>query len=55
VGHRRGGLTTKIQLAVDSRGRPLLLMATGKQHNDVNQAPALLAGFKPAFAIADRG
>jgi transposase len=55
VGRSRGGLTTKIHLAVDGRGRPLRLVLTGSQHNDITQAPALLAGFRPAFVLADRG
>lgn len=28
---------------------------TGGQRNDITQAPMLLAGFRPAFVLADRG
>jgi transposase len=48
-------LTTKIHLAVDGRGRPLRFVLTAGQRNDITQAPALLAGFRPAFVLADRG
>lgn len=55
MGRSRGGLTTKIHLAVDGQGRPLRFVLTGGQRNDITQAPALLAGFAPAFVLADRG
>lgn len=55
VGRSRGGLSTKIHLAVDSQGRPVRFVLTGGQRNDITQAPALLAGFRPAFVLADRG
>jgi transposase len=55
VGRSRGGLSTKIHLAVDDHGRPVRVVLTGGQVNDITQAPALLAGFTPAFVLADKG
>jgi transposase len=40
---------------VDSHGRPVRFVLTGGERNDITQAPALLAGFRPAFVLADRG
>lgn len=34
MGRSRGGLTTKVHVAVDGRGRPLALVVTGGQRND---------------------
>lgn len=55
MGRSRGGLTSKIHLAVDGCGRPVRFLLTGGQVNDITQAPALLAGFTPAFVLGDRG
>ena len=48
-------MSTKIHLAVDDLGRPVRFLLTGGERNDITQAPALLAGFKPKFVLADKG
>lgn len=53
LGRSRGGLTTKIHLAADTRGRPVRVILTPGQWGDVPQAPALLDGFRPGHVIAD--
>ncbi|WP_295934082.1 IS5 family transposase [uncultured Xanthomonas sp.] len=55
LGRSRGGLSTKIHLAVDSQGGPVRVVLTGGQRNDITQARALLAGFKPKYVLADKG
>ena len=42
-------------MAVDGQGRPVRFILTGGQRNDITQAPALLAGFKPKCVLADKG
>lgn len=42
-------------MAVDDQGRPVRFILTGGQRNDITQAPALLAGFKPKCVLADKG
>ena len=42
-------------MAVDGQGRPVRFILTGGQRNDITQAPALLAGFKPKRVLADKG
>ncbi|WP_430381364.1 transposase [Streptomyces arenae] len=42
LGRSRGGLTTKIHLACDGRGRPLAVMLTaGQRHDGVCARPLL--------------
>jgi transposase len=40
---------------VDGQGRPLRIVLTGGQRNDITQAPALLARFSPRYVLADKG
>src|ERR1044072_3800898 len=54
VGRSRGGLTTKIHMACDSRGRPVLFLLAPGQSNDILAAPALIAGMTPEAILADR-
>nr|WP_244404019.1 IS5 family transposase [Pelagibacterium halotolerans] len=54
LGRSRGGLTTKIHLAVDALGRPLRLILTPGQRGDAPIAPALLDGLKPLRVLADK-
>ena len=54
IGRSRGGLTTKIHVAVDALGNPLRLIATAGQVHDSTQAEALVDGFVPAYVIADK-
>ena len=42
-------------MAVDGQGRLVRFILTGGQRNDITQAPALLAGFKPKCVLADKG
>jgi transposase len=68
LGRRRGGLTTKFNLACDGRGRPLSIVITpGHRHDNTQLAPVLdgiriprAAGrgrprTRPDRLIADRG
>ncbi|MBS7555913.1 IS5 family transposase [Ancylobacter dichloromethanicus] len=54
LGRSRGGLTTKIHMLADGRGRPLRFILTGGQVGDVLTAPALLDGFKTEAVLADK-
>ena len=54
MGRSRGGLTTKIHLAVDTLGRPLKLILTPGQRGDAPLAPALLDGLSPKRVLADK-
>ena len=42
-------------MTVDGQGRPVRFILTGGERNDITQAPALLAGFKPKYVLADKG
>lgn len=42
-------------MACDGQGRPLRLMITPGQANDIPQAERLIEGFRPSHVIADRG
>jgi transposase len=54
LGRSRGGLSTKIHLAVDGRGRPVRFILTAGQAHDVTQALALLEGIQPRHVLADK-
>jgi transposase len=55
LGRSRGGLTTKIHVLIDERGRPLCYLLTPGQAADCPQAEALLDGIGLERLIADRG
>lgn len=55
LGRSRGGLATKIHAAADGLGNPVRLIAGPGQENDIKRAAELVEGFKPAYAIADKG
>lgn len=55
LGRSRGGLTTKLHVAADARGRLRRCRLTAGQRHDAPQALALLTGLAPAWLIADRG
>jgi transposase len=55
LGRSRGGLTTNIHMATDSKGRPLRFILTGGQVHHVTQARALVEGLQPSHVIADKG
>ena len=54
IGRSRGGLTTKIHLAVDALGNPLRSILTAGQDSDIIQAPALIQGLNPDMVMADK-
>jgi len=45
VGASRGGLSTKIHVAVDALGNPLKFLLTEGQASEYGQANALIEGF----------
>lgn len=51
----RGGLSTKIHLAIYGEGRPVRFIRTPGQVNDSTQALALLDGDRPRYVLADKG
>ena len=55
MGRSRGGLSTKIHLAVDAQGQPVELRLGPGQEHDVIRAEELLASHEPEFVIADKG
>lgn len=55
MGRSRGGLSTKMHLTADGQGRPVRFLLTGGEHNDITQAAALMAGFKPKYVLSDKG
>ncbi|QNB16062.1 IS5 family transposase [Paraburkholderia tropica] len=55
LGRSRGGLTTKLHLAVDNAGRPLLLIATEGQVSDISCANELVEHLRTCAVIADKG
>jgi len=55
IGRSRGGLSTKVHVAVDALGNPVRVRATAGQVADITQAETLLAGLKAAHGIADKG
>jgi transposase len=54
LGRSRGGLTTKIHVLVDERGRPLCYLLTPGQAADRRHAEMLLEDIAFAFLIGDR-
>jgi transposase len=55
IGRSRGGLSTKINAAVDALGNPLRFILTGGQVHDSKQAEALIDGFDFDKLLADKG
>ena len=53
IGRSRGGLTSKVHIAVDGLGNPLRFILTGGQVGDVTQAEELIADVAGANLIAD--
>ncbi len=54
VGRSRGGANTKIHALVDTRGRPLRLILSAGQRNDILAAPDLVAGQTRRTILADK-
>ena len=55
LGRSRGGLSTKIHMAVDASGMPVRFILTGGEKADSPQAVPLLTGIKATHVIADKG
>lgn len=55
MGKSRGGLSTKIHVAVDASGNPVRLLLTAGQTSEHTQAGALVDGFQASFVLADKG
>ena len=55
LGRSRGGLSTKIHMAVDATGQPIRFILTGGQASDSPQGIPLLTGIKASHVIADKG
>ncbi|MEX3606213.1 MAG: IS5 family transposase [Burkholderia sp.] len=55
LGPSRGGLSIKLQLAVDSKGRPLRLIVTEGQGADISCAAQLVEHLRTGAVIADKG
>ncbi len=54
LGRSRGGLTTKLHLAVDEAGRPLRMIATEGQVSDISRAHELVEHLRTGAVIADK-
>lgn len=67
IGRSRGGLTSKVHLISDGRGRPLNLIVTAANINDTTMLPAVVDGVhvarlgpgrartRPEVVLADKG
>ena len=55
LGRSRGGLSTKLHLAIDSTGRPLRLIVTEGQVADISCAAQLVEHLRTGAVIADKG
>ncbi|KGC65566.1 transposase DDE domain protein [Burkholderia pseudomallei] len=55
LGRSRGGLTTKLHLAVDEAGRPLRMIVTEGQVSDISCAHELVEHLRTGAVIADKG
>jgi len=55
LGRSRGGLSTKLHVAVDATGRPLRLIITEGQVADISCANELIEHLRAKAVIADKG
>jgi transposase len=57
LGRSRGGLSTKIHIRADAKGRPLAFTLTGGEAHDITGIDELLAGWDrlPRCLLADKG
>ena len=55
IGRSRGGLSTKISIAVDALGNPVRFILTAGQVADICQAEGLIEGFSFENLLADKG
>ena len=54
IGRTRGGVTTKIHAATDTRGKPLFLTVSRGPVNDVTVGPFIIKRLPARHCIADR-
>ena len=54
IGRSRGGLTTKVRVAVDALGNPLRIILSASQVADIEQATALIQEQSAEFIVADK-
>ena len=54
IGRSRGGLTSKIHIAVDALGNPLRFILTPGQWHDITQAEDLVEGLQGEHLLADK-
>jgi transposase len=54
LGRSKGGYSTKLHAVTDGLGLPLRLIAGPGQENDMKRAYDLIAGYRPAYVLADR-
>ncbi|WP_157112537.1 IS5 family transposase [Pandoraea faecigallinarum] len=55
LGRSRGGLRTKLHLAVDEAGRPLRMIVTEGQVSDISRANEMVEHLRTGAVIADKG
>ena len=55
IGRSRGGLTTKLHVAVDALGNPLRVILSAGQIADIAHATALIKDQPAEFIVADKG
>jgi len=55
LGRSRGGFGSKLHVAVDARGVPVVLKLTAGQESDATHAGSLLGNHRPKAVIADKG
>lgn len=55
IGRSRGGLTTKLHVAVDSLGNPLRVILSAGQIADIDYASALIENLPGQAVMADKG
>ena len=55
MGRSRGGFGSKLHVAVDARGVPVVLKLTAGQESDATHAGSLLGNHRPKAVIADKG
>ena len=54
IGNSRGGANTKVHAIVDTRGRPLRLILSPGNRNDIITAPDLVVGYNCRTILADK-
>jgi transposase len=55
IGRSRGGLSTKISIAVDGLGNPVRFILTACQVGDICQAEGLISGYSFENPLAGKG